>query len=116
MCTGAVRMMQIKSLHIATRDPAAGSVELLTATHFMRHFPCDVESPADPTLEFVNVALTLEYRTRTGHLRWRDEWISYNRHAVEVGERLAEENRFSSWTTANSKPESIFEEVCKYIR
>ncbi|MCZ6640706.1 MAG: nucleoside deaminase [Gammaproteobacteria bacterium] len=116
MCTGAVRMMQIKSLHFAARDPAAGSIELLTATRFMRRFSCDVKRPADPTLEFVNVALTLEYRTRIGHLRWRDEWISYNRPAVEVGEKLAEEHRFSHWTTANSTPETIFEEVCGYVR
>ena len=28
MCTGAIRVMQLKTLHIAARDPAAGSTDL----------------------------------------------------------------------------------------
>ncbi len=116
MCTGAVRMMQLKSLHFATYDPAAGSTELLNATRFMRRFSCEVIGPAHPMLEFANIALTLEYRTRNGHRRWRDAWISYNPRAVEAGEKLAEEHRFSTWEKAKSKPETIFEEVCACVR
>ena len=38
MCTGAIRIMQLRALNFAARDPAAGSTELLRATPFMRHF------------------------------------------------------------------------------
>jgi tRNA(Arg) A34 adenosine deaminase TadA len=77
MCTGAIRMMQLRSLHFATKDPAAGSTELLSATRFMKQFSCAVIGPSDPCLEFVNVALMLEYRTRNAHARWRNGWSSY---------------------------------------
>ena len=97
MCTGAIRMMQLGSVHFATRDPAAGSTELLTATRFMQRFPCKVVGPTHTLLEFVNVALTLEYRTRNGHQRWRDEWYSYLPNAVEAGEALARDGKFAEW-------------------
>ena len=115
MCTGAVRMMQLRSLHFATKDPAAGSTELLSATSFMRHFACDVVGPTNSELEFINVALTLEYRSRNGHTRWRDNWISYMPTAVEVGERLASDRRFSAWRSEGTPASALFEEVCSYV-
>ena len=116
MCTGAIRVMQLQSLHVATWDPAAGSTELLKATQFMRQFECDVAGPDCPELEFVNVALMLEYRTRNNHLRWRENWYSYLPAAVDLGEELANQKRFTVWLRDGVPSEAIFEEVQSYSR
>ena len=115
MCTGAIRMMQLRSLHIANKEPAAGSTEHNSATTVMRHLAGDVVGPTNPELEFVNVALTLEYRSRNGHTRWRDKWVSYMPGAVEVGERLASDRRFSAWQNDETPTSALFEEVCSYV-
>ena len=69
MCTGAVRMSQLRAVHFAARDPSAGSTEFLTANRFMREFPCVAHTPRDALLELVIVSLLMEYRRRTGHMR-----------------------------------------------
>ena len=115
MCTGAIRMTQLEAVHLAARDPAAGSTELLSASEFMRKFTCTVFDPSDSMLEFASVALVLEYRTRSGHSRWREKWHSYHPAAVEVGERLAETKAYSS-SFAKANPEVIYEAVCSHFR
>ena len=116
MCTGAIRVMQLKTLHMAARDPAAGSTELLGATRFMRHFECEVVGPSDSTLEFVNVALMLEYRTRNGHQRWRDDWYAYLPLAVETGENLAASGLFRMWLENGNSTQEIYDTVASYFR
>ncbi len=111
MCTGAIRMMQLPKLHFATFDPAAGSTKLFGATAFMRRFNCQVTGPSNGALERVNVALTLEYRTRTEHRRWRQEWHAYMPDAVELGEQLARDNRFSVWVREKFSSDVIYDEV-----
>ena len=116
MCTGAIRMMQLRTVRFATRDPAAGSTDMLAMTPFMRHFPCAVTGPEDTLLESANVALMLEYRTRNGHRRWRDEWYSYLPSAVEVGERLAADKQFLTWQREQSSPELVYNVVCELVQ
>jgi len=111
MCTGALRMMQLRAVHYAARDPAAGSTGLLTANEFMRRFPCEPIGPDAPALEFVAVAALLEYRTRNGHDRWRESWHAYQPEAVELGEALAASGRFHEWQRAHATAEEIFCEV-----
>jgi tRNA(adenine34) deaminase len=116
MCTGAIRMMQLKTIHIAARDPAAGSTALLNATKFMRHFECQVVEPTDPTLEFVNVAMVLEHRTRNGHYRWRDEWFAYLPNAVLAGEALAASGHYETWINAGSTIVEIYDHIASCFR
>ncbi len=111
MCTGAIRIMQLKNLHMAARDPAAGSTGLLQASSFMRRFECRVAGPADPVLEFVNVVLMLEHRTRTGHQRWRQEWFDYLPGAVATGEQLAAEAAFAGWLETGSSSAQIYDSI-----
>ncbi len=111
MCTGAIRVMQLKTLRMAARDPAAGSSRLLNATKFMRHFECRVVDPTDAILEFVNVTMMLEYRTRNGHNRWRNDWFAYLPKAVETGEALAASKRYDSWLSKNSVPQDIYDDI-----
>jgi len=116
MCTGAIRLMQLKTLYMAARDPAAGSTELLSATKFMRHFECQVVAPANPTLEFVNVAILIEYRTRNDHQRWREDWYVYHPLAVEIGEEMASSGIYESWIARDCSAQEIYEIVASYFR
>jgi len=109
MCTGAVRVMQLKAVRFAARDPAAGSLELLGATQFMRHFDCQVFEPNDLLLERVNVAMMMEFRTRNGHKRWRDSWFAYLPEAVEVGEALAASMAFDG--LRQSTPQKTYDTI-----
>ena len=115
MCTGAIRMMQLQAVHLGARDPAAGSTSLLNANEFMREFRCRTVEPRNPELEFASVALLMEYRKRTQHLRWRDAWRAYHPLAVEAGERLADSNRYKVAFAREKAHEQIFEEVCSFF-
>jgi len=116
MCTGAIRMMQLKNLYMAARDPAAGSTALLNASEFMRYFECQVVSPTNPTLEFVNVAIVLEHRTRNGHKRWRENWFSYLPKAVETGETLAASGQYQVWLDNGRTAHEIYDQIASYFR
>lgn len=116
MCTGAVRVMQLRAVKFAARDPAAGSTELLGATRFMRQFECQVFEPTDALLERVNVAMMTEYRTRNDHTRWRDDWFAYLPEAVEVGEALAKSREFEGWFKVSSTPQEVYDAIASNFR
>jgi len=78
MCAGAIRMSQLRGVHFAAHDPSAGSTDLLNANEFMREFPCTIHRPQNPDLEAVIVSLVLEFRVRTGHVRWLEHWRDYH--------------------------------------
>lgn len=111
MCTGAIRMTQLRAVHFAAVDPSAGSTDFLSANEFMQRFPCEVYKPADRTLEFVLVTLILELRTRMGQKRWRELWFKYQPEATELGEKLAASKAFDHWTTSNITASELYEEI-----
>jgi tRNA(adenine34) deaminase len=111
MCTGAIRMMQLRAVRYAARDPAAGSTSLLQASEFMREVSCAVVAPSMPALEFVVVALISEYRERTNHKRWSDHWKSYRPAAVSAGQSLARAGSFETWRQAGIEASAVYEAV-----
>ena len=113
MCTGAIRMVQLRAVHFAAIDPSAGSTNFLSANEFMRRFPCEVHKPSDKTLEFVLVALMLELRTRMGQKRWRELWFKYQPEATKLGEKLAASKAFDHWKKSNVTASELYEEISK---
>jgi len=111
MCTGAIRISQLRAVHFAARDPSAGSSEFLTANEFMREFPCTVNMPHDAQLETVVVSLVMEYRQRTGHRRWFERWRKYHQVGAIRGQRLFDTASHARWVAASASPESIYDEV-----
>ena len=79
MCVGAIRLARLHRVHYAARDPAAGSVHLLGASHFMRDLRCKLLGPGDEVMEAVTVALVTESRHRRRQSRWRAQWLAYHR-------------------------------------
>lgn len=113
MCTGAIRMTQLRAVHFAAVDPSAGSTEFLSANEFMQSLPCKVYRPSEKTLEFVLVTLILEHRTRMGQKRWRELWFKYQPKAAELGEELAASNAFENWKVSNLTASELYEEVSR---
>lgn len=111
MCTGAIRMMQLSSVHFAAADPAAGSSHCLSVGPFMCDIPCRVYRPVLPDLEFAVTALVLEHRERTGRARWRSEWLAYLPSAARLGVRLAKEGVFARWHQEHPSAGALFNEL-----
>ena len=111
MCIGAIRLCQLRGAHFAALDPAAGSTAFLSANEFMCEFSCSVYSPITPVLEFVVVALISEFRTRTGHHRWRERWMRYHARGANFGGRLASSNAYRQWVNSSISAEHLYESL-----
>jgi tRNA(Arg) A34 adenosine deaminase TadA/GNAT superfamily N-acetyltransferase len=111
MCTGAIRMSQLRAVHFAAYDPSAGSTAFLHANDFMRAFPCGVNTPTNAVLERAIVSLVIEYRERTQHRRWRDRWDAYHPQASARGARLAAAGAFAEWAALSLAPEQLYERL-----
>jgi tRNA(Arg) A34 adenosine deaminase TadA len=118
MCVGAIRMAQLRAVHFAARDPAAGSAGFLDATPFMRAFATTTHGPAEDRrdLEFVVVALVTEHRARTGHPRWEAEWLSYLPEAVAAGKSLVASGAYASWRETRLTAAELYTQVLSIAR
>ena len=61
MCLGAIYMAGIYNLHYASRDPLAGSADLLGKTPYLAQKPVKAFEPDDPELEALVVSLFVEF-------------------------------------------------------
>jgi len=113
MCTGAIRMCQLRAVHFAARDPAAGCTELLDANEFMRSFPCARHAPEDPVLEYVSGALMIEFRARNGQSRWQEQWKRYLPAAVEGGLELVQRGAYAEWLQRGISAAELFDAVAQ---
>lgn len=90
LCTGAVRMMRLRELRYASRDGAAGSVDLLEANAYMRRGEVRVVRPENARLEAVLAAMLVEFA-----LHQNDEnttsWAEHLARDVPAGTRLGRE-------------------------
>lgn len=87
LCTGAVRMMRLRELRYASRDGAAGSVDLLEANAYMRRGEVRVVGPENARLEAVLAAMLVEFA-----LHQNDEntpsWVERLARDVPAGAQL----------------------------
>ena len=93
LCLGALYMSGIRALHYASRDPYAGSVNLLGATPYLSRKPVRVFGP-HPLLEIISAALSVEWSLfhETDHSAQfvLDHWRPVLPLGVALGERLFE--------------------------
>ena len=73
-CVGAIRMNRIGAVNYASRDSAAGSIKLLSATEYMRRRERKIYGPQDPALEAVIVAMHAEFRLNQGATT-ENKWV-----------------------------------------
>lgn len=87
LCAGAVRMMRLREVHYASRDGAAGSVDLLDANAYMRRGMVRVVGPENMRLEAILAAILVEFA-----LHQDDEntpsWVEHLARDVPASARL----------------------------
>lgn len=93
MCMGAFYMSGLRTLHYASREPWAGSANLLGTTWYLRFKPIKVSGPPDPLLELLVMALFIErdYRLRQTRLlagKFYERWLQSVPACLEAGHTL----------------------------
>jgi tRNA(adenine34) deaminase len=88
LCIGAMRIMRVREIRYASRDPASGSIDLLQATPYMRRGQMRAVGPHSPDLEAVLVAMHVDFVL---HADERPDWvIDVWATAVPAGVRLGQ--------------------------
>jgi tRNA(adenine34) deaminase len=93
MCLGTFYMSGFRTVYYASRDPYAGSIDLLGTTPYLRRKPISVAGPFSPALEIVLMALYVEYDLVTGKERLRQTalyplWQQTEPRGIALGEKL----------------------------
>ena len=93
MCLGTFYMSGLRSLHYASRDPYAGSVNLLGKTPYLSVKPVRVVRPSSSILEIIIMAFYVEKELRDlngnvqGHVVF-EAWKQVVPQGVTFGETL----------------------------
>ncbi len=116
LCLGAFYMSGLRQLHYASRDPYAGSVNLLGATPYLSRKPIRVTGP-HPQLEPVCAALLIERTLRAhpgpGTLKLLDLWRQVTPHGVALGERLFAQQALPSLQAAGATAADMVTHVAR---
>jgi tRNA(Arg) A34 adenosine deaminase TadA len=92
LCMGAVYMSGVREVHYASRDPYAGSVNLLGTTPYLSRKPIRVVGPERSDLELIIMALYVDYALQDHVERAAvvfDQWAADVPASIELGKRLA---------------------------
>lgn len=93
LCTGAVRQYGVQEVRYASRDPVAGSTQLLSATPHMRRRQIRVVGPEYQDLEAIVIALHTEFSLRFQGMDpdwWvLEAWAAVVPQGVRLGRYLA---------------------------
>jgi tRNA(adenine34) deaminase len=94
LCMGAIYMSGVRQLHYASRDPWAGSVDMLGATPYLSRKPLRVYGPSDPDLETILVAVNVDAAlgARIGRVEEvLEAWYAVVPEGVDLGRRVFQE-------------------------
>jgi len=84
-------MSGLRTLHYASRDPFAGSVDMLRRTPYLSRKLIKVFEPPDPVLEAVIMTLAVESILHHNHDRYSvvmDTWETLVPRGVQLGRAL----------------------------
>lgn len=98
MCLGTFYMSGFRTVHYASRDPYAGSIDLLGTTPYLRRKPILFKGPFNPALEIILMALYIEYDLVTGKERLRKTpiysiWQQIEPRGIAFGEKLYQDGQ-----------------------
>lgn len=119
LCMGAIYMAGIRSVHFASRDPHAGSTNLLGATPYLSLKPVKVYGPPQADLETVLMALVVEFEL--GRLqddvnrRHLETWSQVIPAGVELGKALHQSGELLQMRQAGASTESVFDHLIRRI-
>ena len=112
LCMGAIYMSGVRAVHYATRDPWAGSTDMLEKTPYLSRKPFKVFEPDLPELETAVAAMGVccEIRDRPDVPSVVIEALrGILPQAVALGERLAENRLPARWRAEGLEAEKVFD-------
>lgn len=117
LCFSAFYMSGMRHLHVAARDPLAGSVNLLNTTPYLKRKPIHIHLPEDNALETLVIALNIEYflRAYRNPGKMLKSWREILPRGVELGEKLSHSGQLYSMSKEGYSVESMAEELGKMI-
>lgn len=113
LCLGAFYMSGIRTLHYASRDPWAGSVNLLGTTPYLSRKPIRVFSPPQPALESFVAALFVAWEGRRhARLSVAGETLQTTApQGVRLGQHLAESGELQGMITAGWPAGKVYDHL-----
>ena len=120
LCVGAIRMLALRDVRYAARDPAAGSLPLLEATGFMRRGAVQAQHLGHDELEAVliamNVVAHLSLVQRFDLRRPIDIWEVEKLPGVEFGRELFASGHLEHLAHTQARIELVLDELVTHYR
>lgn len=116
LCVGAVRLTRLGAVSYASRDCAAGSIDLFAANEFMRRGRIKIIKPHDEQLEIILTAMLLE---KTMRLEDNNMSFVYNNVAAmcptgaELGQKLFDSQQLQSWSEQGCSASFVVNQLIK---
>lgn len=93
LCMGAIYMSSVRTVCFASRDPYAGSTNLLGTTWYLSQKPVKAIGPQNSTLEIILMAISLEFELSTRREGFSENilvqrWREIAPQGVELGQNL----------------------------
>ncbi len=105
LCTGALRVVRLRDVRYASRDPAGGSIDLLQANGYMRRGQVQVRGPERADLEAIIMALHMARSLELGHAAWQwvlEAWEAVVPAGVALGRTLHASGQLRTWGQAEA--------------
>jgi len=113
LCLGAFYMSGMRKLHYASRDPYAGSVNLLGKTPYLSRKPIQVHGPQRIDLEIIIMGLYVDYALRgeVNRAIVLDEWKAVVPESVPFGERIFHSGVLTQMRADKAAAPAVFTEL-----
>jgi tRNA(Arg) A34 adenosine deaminase TadA/predicted kinase len=120
LCVGAIRMLALRDVRYAARDPAAGSVTLLDATDFMRRGAVQAQHLRHSALEGVliamNVVALLSLAQRFEVRPPIDIWEAERLPGVDLGRQLFASGHLKHLADTEARIEVVLDDLMTRYR
>jgi len=121
MCLGTFYMSGLRTLHYASRDPYAGSVNLLGTTPYLSVKTIQIVGPTSPELENIIMALYVEKElcdlngNAHGHVVL-EAWRQVVPRGVALGERLYQTGKLRQWKDAGTGVHEVIDVLVHQVQ
>lgn len=118
LCLGAFYMSGLRELHYASRDPFAGSANLLGTTPYLSRKPIRVVGPQRDDLELAIMATYVEYALRYGGERYQvvfDEWERVVPQSIFFGQQIYRTGILATMRQEELPASGVFDRLALFI-
>jgi tRNA(adenine34) deaminase len=119
LCVGAIRLTRIGTVHYASRDQGAGSIDLFDANDFMRRAGTRIGAPVSTTLENILIAMLIEFTLHKGD---DNSSLLYETVAAvhpigaTLGKQLFVEGQLYGWKNENCSAPFVFNQIVLLLK